>query len=57
MLLKINLMIFSEEFMGEFVNIFHDIAGEVYAVSENQLLIKVYIDKTRMTTSISSEVE
>jgi hypothetical protein len=29
-----------EEFMGEFVNIFHDIAGEVYAVSENQLLIK-----------------
>ena len=27
--------------MGEFVNIFHDIAGEVYAVSDNQLLIKV----------------
>ena len=35
--------LFSEEFMGEFVNIFHDIAGEVYAVSDNQLLIKVSI--------------
>jgi len=30
----------TEQYLGDFVNIFHDISGEVYAVSENQLLIK-----------------
>jgi len=27
-------------YLGEFINIFHDIEGQVYALSENQLLIK-----------------
>jgi len=30
----------TEQYLGDFVNIFHDISGQVYAVSENQLLIK-----------------
>jgi hypothetical protein len=30
----------TEQYLGDFVNIFHDIGGEVYAVSDNQLLIK-----------------
>jgi hypothetical protein len=33
----------SAKFLGKFATIFHDVAGEAYAVADNKILIKVSV--------------